>query len=66
MRRSLPEKNSKSGQCASSRLDSCGEDGEEDEAKLSMVLDLLGVASISGEAVVELGFHGGSWRRERS
>ena len=43
-------------ECAASRLDSFGRDGEEDTAELPAVFDSLGGSSIDG---VELGGHGG-------
>ena len=54
------EKNLNPRQCATSPLDSSGEDVEEDEAELVCFFDSLGSASINGEAAVELGVHGGS------
>ena len=42
------EKNGWCGRFAASRLDSCGEDEEEDEAELPVVVDLLQAVSIDG------------------
>ena len=59
-RRSSWKENSNPRQCGASRLDSLGEDVEENEAELVVVLDLLGSASGGGDAAAELSVHGGS------